>query len=244
MMRTGWWLLPLVAACKDGATETDDGTDTDPADTDSDTDSDTDPTGEACLSEDVAAALSAHLLHVDSVMGLVVGHAGASEAIGILEVPGSEGPVDYFSLFMVCAEPTVYAPYCDSAICSQIECTGNGAAWIVHMSLDGSATSGEFSFDAASADIAWEDGTEVLSWTSSSTATGPGGLDWSSSGTGSVAPDGETWMWSLSETLPGLVDGGATLEVTHPGSGTVVASGVTIATIGETLDVVPTGDCP
>ena len=223
-------LLALVACKAD--------TETDPADSDA-----------TCVPDGAFAILEAHLNHVDSVVGLLVGHPSAIEATSLVEVPGFEGPVSYATLIGPCTEALTYDEYCDpeSQLCSQIECTGAGAGWIVHQRAATTLTRGDFEFESVTSATNWADGSDGFSWTAGSVASANGN-DWSMAGSGDVVADGDSWTWTLTESLPALSTVDAmTLEVTHSpegGSGTIDVGAVTVATIDAELNLVPTDACP
>lgn len=234
--------------------DTGSGTDTDTTDsgaTDTDdTDGTVDTSPATCLPDGAVDVLQRHLEHVDSAVGLLVGHPSSVEAIAFLDAPGFEGPLNYFSLFQPCAEPTLYDEYCDpeTGLCSQIECTGDGAGWVVHLRNGRALDAGAFHFEAITGTVAWADGSEGFDWTVASTGTDDGGIDWSTTGAGSVTPSGSSWSWTLAEALPAMSPAGpADLTVEHGpsgGSGSVVIGAVTVATIGDELAITATGDCP
>ena len=200
----------------------------------------------SCVPDGAFAVLQAHLLHVDSALGLLVGHPGDREAISFQEAPGFEGPLNYMTLIGPCAEAMSYDEYCDpeTSLCSQIECTGQGAGWIVHQRNDGPLTAGDFAFTALTSATRWVDGAEGFDWTASSAGTA-GTDDWTTSASGSVIPNGDTWEWTLSETLPGLSSAGPIdLAVTHPGAGALTIGESTIATIDGELAITVTDTCP
>jgi hypothetical protein len=260
------WLL--VTACKGSdpedtdvvAVDTDDGPDTDVVvvDTDdTDTPVDTDDTdvpvdtdvGAACLPDGALAILQAHLLHVDSAVGLLAGHPSDREAISFVDVPGFEGPLSYYTLIGACTEEMSYDEYCDPStkLCSTISCTGVGAGWQVHLRNSRTIVDGDFTFTTLTSDTSWADGSDGFDWTAASAASA-NGVDWSTTAVGSVVPSGSSYAWSLTETLPAMSDAGeAVLTVSHApsgGSGTLVIGATTVATIDDTLTITTTGDCP
>ena len=168
--------------------------------------------------------------------------------MSFLDVPGFEGPINYMSLIAPCAEAMRYDEYCDpeTDLCSQIECTGDGASWIVHQRADGAFTAGDFSFAALSGEVARDQGVEGFTWTTTSDAT-TATSDWSvGAGAGAAVPSGDSWGWSVSETFPGFASP-AVLTVVHGpegGSGDLAVGNVIVATVDATLGVTLTGDCP
>lgn len=205
----------------------------------------------ACVGTKELGVVEDHLVHLDSVIGLLVGHPSDREAVSMLEVPGFEGPAQFVTLIAPCEEATTYDPYCDPAtgLCSQIACTGAGASWTVTSWIDGPTAQGPIALEEASTEVAWlDDKPAGFRWTSASVGAGPEGLDVSSRGNGKVTPDGASWTWQLVEELPGFVEGAttATLRVTHPASsvGELVADGVVVATVDAELGVTATGECP
>jgi hypothetical protein len=212
---------------------------------------DTDETGidtDGCVPDDLVGVLEEHLGHVDSAIGFLAGHPGEREAVSLLEVPGFGGPLSYMTLIAPCTEAMFYEEYCDPAtdLCSQIECTGSGASWVVHQRADGAFTSGDFAFAALTGDVRWEEGTEGFTWVTASEAT-TATADWSvGAGSGAVVPSGDSWEWSLSETFPGFASPSVLTVVHGPegGSGELTAGSVILATVDETLGVTVTGECP
>lgn len=204
--------------------------------------------GAGCLSPDVLSVLDEHLSNVFASGSLLATHPSAAEATSFFHAPGLAEPPGftaiYASLFMQCSAPTLFDPYCEEDHCTRIECTGEGAGWVEHAYLDTPPfESGGFTFSAASVDNAWADGATGTTFTIAATATGPGGADWSVTGSGALAPSGVT----LEESFPSLFSqGAATLSYDSKATpkGGLELGGVVIAEIGPDDHLVATGACP
>jgi hypothetical protein len=203
-----------------------------------------------CVPAQVAETLTAHLEALDGAIGLVAGQPGTTEAVSFLEVPGFGAPIQYLTLIAPCTVPWVFDPYCDpiSGLCTQIECTGLGASWIVHIEDDGHIVRDGFDFQDLSGHVAWTDGQDGFTWESSSVGSGPpDATDWSVDAQHGTFTSFAGGTWTLEETFGALVDGDeATLDLVHGdgGGGTLVSGGVLVATVDDVLVVTPTGMCP
>jgi hypothetical protein len=106
-------------------------------------------------------------------------------------------------------------------------------------------TTAGFLFDRTEVDVLWVEATDEVHTSWISTETAPDGVDLSMTGTSVLRPTGEV---VLSQTYPGLVEGGALLEATLDLSATTItgkltASGVVVAEF-DGHKLVITGDCP
>jgi hypothetical protein len=204
--------------------------------------------GAACLPPDILSVLDEHLGNMFASGSLLATHASAAEATAFFHAPGLAEPPGftaiYASLFMQCGDPTLFDPYCEEDHCTRIECTGEGAGWVEHAYLDSPPfESGGFTFSAATVDNAWADGATGTTFTIAATATGPGGTDWSMTGSGALELSGVT----LEEVFPNLFSqGAATLSYDSNATpkGGLELAGVLIAEIGSDDHLVATGNCP
>jgi hypothetical protein len=198
----------------------------------------------------VLATLQEHLDSLVATAQVMAGHPGPVEATGFLLAPGLPSPPAVSNVFagpliMECATAMSYDPYCEpDGRCSQIECTGRGAGWIMHHWVDPTPfTSGRWSFEEARADTRWADGATGVTFELEVTATGEGN-DWSMTGTGLM----DLEVMEVSEQYPGLFEAGqaevilsASPEAT---TGAVVIDGITVAATDAQGDLQATGDCP
>lgn len=204
--------------------------------------------GGSCLGADVLSTLDDHLQDVIASGSLLATHPSANEATSFFLAPGMPEPpgfvATFASLFMPCSDPTLYDPFCEEGHCTRIECTGEGAGWVNHAYLDSTPfEAGGFSFSAATLDNAWADGATGSTFTIAATATGPGGTDWSMTGSGTLDLAGVT----LQESYPNLFSAGeATLSYDSAASpkGGVEVAGVVIAEVGVDGHLAATGACP
>ncbi len=227
----------------DADTDSDTDTDTD-TDTDSDTDSDTDAD---CISPASLGAIAAHVDDLGGSGALLLGHAGSREAVAAFLFPGYRGmSAQYATLFEECTAETLFDEWCDGDLCWQLACTGVGAGNKTYGRLASKPfTDGGFVFDDARMDTEWVEATNDVVFTLLSTSTSPEGVDLSLSGTAVMHADG---TMSVSETYPGLVDGGAILTATldidaTTTTGDLRAGDVLLAEY-DGHDLVATGDCP
>jgi hypothetical protein len=177
-------LAAVLAACGDG---NDDG------------DTDAGVGDDVCLDAGTLSSLSEHAEQLRASAAYLSGHPGAAEAVGFFDFPALAvkrlgvyaGP-----LVMVCSEPHVYEEFCEEdGLCSQIECTGEGASWLMHFWLQG-PVSGEVDYESATIDTAWADGDDGIEFTMASSAGA-----WSLTGSGAMGPETMT----VEETYPDLL---------------------------------------
>jgi hypothetical protein len=202
-----------------------------------------------CPSAEVLAAIDQHAHDLVATAGLLAGHPGPSEANGFLLAPGLPSPPAISAVFagpliMPCSAPLSYDPYCEEGRCSQIECTGEGAGWIMHFWLQPASMSGDWDFDDVTVDSLWIDGNPGLTFDIATVSTGPDGVDMSMTGNGEMDLGGMT----VTETFPALHDAGpTTLEYTDDAagfSGQLTIADVVVATVDAGGHLVPTGECP
>lgn len=201
-----------------------------------------------CLPPDVLALLDDHLTDVIAAGGLLASHPSEFEATsfllaaGLPEPPGLVGA--FASLFIQCADPGFFDPYCVDGHCTRIECTGGGPGWVNHAYLEGALFEGDgFSFSKVEVDNTWGPGDAGTTFTIAVTGTGPLNRDWSVNGTGSLLPS----VVTLSEEYPALLGtGAATLSYDSAAAtkGGLTLGGVAIAEIGADDHLVSTGNCP
>jgi hypothetical protein len=171
--------------------------------------------------------------------------ADAGQGAHFFELPGfSGGPTLTVPLMTECSGPSSYAPWCEGALCWQVSCTGVGSGYVVQGWIEQVPYAvGDFQFEAGTSDVTWAEGTGGVSFSLSSTATGPSGTDYSVVGQGASDADGTR----VSETFSGLLDVASVLEVevTPYGiSGEIFADGLVVATVGTDGSITPTGECP
>ena len=202
-----------------------------------------------CPSAEVLAAIDQHAHDLVATAGLLAGHPGASEANGFLLAPGLPAPPAISAVFagpliMPCSAPLLYDPYCEEGRCSQIECTGEGAGWIMHFWLEPAFTADDWDFDDVTVDSLWVDGDPGITFDIATVSTGPDGVDMSMMGDGAMDLDGMT----VTEVFANLHDAGpTTLEYTDDAvgfSGQLTIADVVVATVDAGGHLVPTGDCP
>lgn len=206
------------------------------------------PTG--CVDPVVLATLQEHLDSLVATAQVMAAHPGPFEATGFLLAPGLPSPPAVSNVFAgplitECATPMSYDPFCEAeGRCSQIECTGRGAGWIMHHWVEPAPfTSGRWSFEEVRADTHWDDGASGVTFELEVAATGQG-KDWSMTGTGQM----DLELMEVSEQYPGLFEAGEA-EVTLSSSpeattGAVVIEGVTVAATDAQGQLQATGDCP
>ena len=201
----------------------------------------------SCADPAVMAELTDFLSRFEQAASALAGHGASNEAAGFFIAPGLPEPpaiiATFAGLFMACTEPVLFDPFCDQGRCTQIECTGDGAGWSYHFSLDETVSAAGFSL--ASVDIAhhWADGESGTTFDFATEATGPGDRSWNATGSGALGQDSAT----LELTFPTLFGSPAVLtyEVTESShEGSLIVDGVEIAAVGPTGALEPTGDCP
>lgn len=157
----------------------------------------------------VLALLDEHIAQLGGAAGMIAGHPGDREATGFYLFPGLDpGTLAIFAgpLVMACSTAMSYDEYCGDGdlYCSQIVCTGQGAGWIMHLRLQQPTTSGEFQFTTATIDNSWMDMDVGTDFTIAAAITGPGGVDFSFTGSGRMDPE----AMELTKTYPSLVEAG------------------------------------
>ncbi len=196
----------------------------------------------SCLGVDALAKLNTHAEDLRVSAAMLAGHPGPREAIGFFRFVGLEvqrtavyaGP-----LVMACTEPLVYDEFCEEdGLCSQIECTGDGAGWEMHFGLQ-MPTTGEVAYQSATVDTAWADGADGIAVAMAADAG-----DWSMTGSGAM----DTESFELEETYPSLRAGGPTVltiadtsEGVH--GGTITIGGEVVAEVDVDGIYVPTAAC-
>lgn len=202
-----------------------------------------------CPPADILDAIDQHAHDLVTTAGLLAGHPSAAETIGFLLAPALPGPPASSAMFfgpliMPCSMPLTYDAYCADGLCSQIECTGSGASWIMHFWLAAPPfAAGGWTYDDVTVDVAWTDGDPGVTFDIAVVSTAPGGEDMAMTGSGAMDPAGMT----VTEIFPALdAAGPATLEYTDGAafSGQLTIAGTVTATVDAAGHLVPTGDCP
>ena len=201
----------------------------------------------ACAPADVLEELNEFVAAYSDTVGLLAGQPGPSEATAFYLAPALPDPpavsATFATLFMTCTEATTFDPYCELDRCSQLECTGEGAGLDNHYYLDGTVVSGEYSFEQLDIDHHWLDGAEGTTFDMTLVASGPGGRTWDATGTGALDTDsGEIELTFAALLGEETVLTFAVTETTHEGS--LVAGGVTVASVNDEGVLVATGECP
>lgn len=205
--------------------------------------------GAACVTEEVLAVLEQHIADLNEAASRLAGHGSDREAVGFLLVPGLDpGILATFAgpLVAACDGAFFYDATCDGTFCGQIECTGRGAGWAHYHWLDATPVdqANGWRFEEARVVTTWEEGAEEVSFTLESSATDPGGADWTLTGSGVMGPD----SIEFSEDLPALLAAGAaTLTVAAAPdrhSGALTVGGVEVATLTEDGALAATLPCP
>jgi hypothetical protein len=192
-----------------------------------------------CLGSAELAALNQHAEQLRASSALLAGHPGAREAIGFFHFVDLEvqrvsvyaGP-----LIMECSEPSQYDPYCEKdGLCSQIECTGDGAGWEMHFWLQ--APTG--AYQTATIDTAWVDGDDGITFTAASDAGA-----WSLAATGRMDADSA----EIEETYGALSEAGdvvLTIIDTSEGvhGGTITLAGEVVAEVDAEGTYLPSAAC-
>ncbi|MFT4626236.1 MAG: hypothetical protein ACI8PZ_004913 [Myxococcota bacterium] len=203
------WLIAAIAivpfaACSGGGEDSGGVSDT-AAVTDTDTD-----TEDACPSDEHLEVISRHLDDLAGDATFALTHPGPRESVGFVSLPAwGGGPVNYFSLFMECADPLVFDAYCDGDLCWQTECIDPGRSWIQHGSINGAplVRADLWEFTDGHASVEWiDDGSSDFTVSFDGHINDPAGADFSLTGTGTV--HGE--IMEVVAGYPGLVAGHAT----------------------------------
>jgi hypothetical protein len=206
-------------------------------------------TGEGleCLPPMILAAIDQHAHDLAATASLLATHPSTNEVTGFLLAPGLPDPpalpASFAGLFMPCSDPTMFTEYCEMGRCSQIECTGEGSAWIHHLWLEMPLSEDPWAFDEVDVWLHWSGG-DGVNFDIETSQMGPGGVDVSLVGAGEMGVD----SMSVSETFDSLHDAGdAVLEYAEDPagySGQLTIAGVVVAEVDAGGHLVPTGDCP
>jgi hypothetical protein len=203
---------------------------------------DSDPDGgdeTGCLEPATLTTLDMHIELMRAVAAMLAGHPGEREATGFFIFPELDvqrvavyaGP-----LVETCSTAMSYDEYCEEDdLCSQIECTGEGAGWIMHFRL--AQPAGDYT--SATVDVSWLDAATGVTFETASSAGA-----WSVTGDGAM----DTTMSMTHESYPSLLAAGTievmvsdTSEGVHTGSVTV--GGEAIATVDAAGRLVAAGAC-
>jgi hypothetical protein len=202
-----------------------------------------------CLPADVLAAINRHALDLVGTAALLAGHPSPTEVTGFLLAPALPAPPALSAVFagplvMTCAEPLVYEPYCEEGRCSQIECTGRGAGWIHHLWIERPVAAQGWLFEQADVYLHWDEGETGTSFTITTTARGPAGVDASMSSAGVM----DVHELSFVATFPALHPVGVTtLEYADDAAGyrgRLTIDETLAAEVDATGNLVATGECP
>ena len=188
------------------------------------------PTTPTCPDAPTLATLSDHAEALRGAAALLAGHLGEREAVGFFLFPHlavQRSSVFAGPLVMVCSERLRYDEYCEEedGLCSQIECTGEGASWIMHFRLEAPVPD-EVTYDAAEVHAHWVDRDDGITFSSASQAGA-----WSLSGAGRMDTD----SLEVEETYPQLVAGATTTLTSADTSagqhdGAIAIDGTVVAT--------------
>jgi hypothetical protein len=210
-------------------------------------DSSTGDLDDGCLPPEIFAAIDQHAHDLAATADLLATHPSQNEVTGFLLAPGLPDPpalpASFAGLFMPCSDPTMFTEYCEMGRCSQIECTGEGSAWIHHLWLEMPLSEDPWAFDEVDVWLHWSGG-DGVNFDIETSQMGPGGVDVSLVGAGEMGVD----SMSVSETFDSLHDAGdAVLEYAEDPagySGQLTIAGVVVAEVDAGGHLVPTGDCP
>jgi hypothetical protein len=203
---------------------------------------------EECLAPEVFAAIDQHAHDLDATAGLLAGHPSSNEVTGFMLAPGLPEPPALPSSFagpliMMCSDPLVYDEFCEEGRCMQIECTGEGSAWINHVWIEPAIDGDPWSFDEVHLHLHWSGGTGT-SIDITTTSIGPGGVDMSLTGEGEMDVDSMT----VTETFAALHPAGITVfEYANDAvgySGQLTIADVIVAEVDDAGHLAWTGDCP
>ena len=212
--------------------------------------SDDGETTTACLPGDVFTAVEEHVLDLTATADRLAGRVSATEVAGFLLAPGLPAPpaipAERRSLVTPCAQASIGAPRCESAVCSQSMCTGAGAGWIQHSWLEQPTEADGWSFESVDVYVEWDEGEASSSFGIIELATSPSGHDTSMLAAGTMGSDGRL---EVAAVLPILHPAAPTvLEYRHGTSGArgrLSIGEVVVAKASRTTGRLrPTGDCP
>jgi len=192
-----------------------------------------DGTPALCLDPAILEVLDAHAEQLRVAAAQLAGHPGEREAVGFFLFPRLDvqrtavyaGP-----LVEVCSEPLRYDPFCEhDGLCGRIECSGQGAGWVMHFRLQ-QRVPGTVDYDRAMVDTAWADGDDGITFEMRSIAV-DGDRDWSVAGEGRMDIDSVT----VTETYAGLSPQGSVVltlseQIADTHAGTITVAGQVVAT--------------
>lgn len=206
-------------------------------------------TADGCLAPEIFAVLDQHAHDLAATAGLLATHPSADEVTGFMLAPALPAPPALAGSFagpliMTCSDPFLYDEYCEEGRCSQLECTGEGSAWINHLWIEPAVMNDPWSFEEVHIHLRWSggSGTAIDIETISS---GPDGVDMSMTAVGEMDVNG----MSITETFPALHPAGAT-ELQYadgPGgyAGQLTIADVVVAEVdADDGHLEWTGDCP
>jgi hypothetical protein len=203
--------------------------------------------GDGCLPPEVFAAIDQHAHDLAITASLLADHPSTNEVTGFLLAPGLSDPPalpsQFASLFMPCSDVVLYEPYCESGRCSQIECTGEGSAWINHMWIEPAIDGDPWSFEEVHLHQSWSGGTGI-GFDITTISTGPDGTDMSLTGSGEM----DVSSMYFTETFPALHPAGLSVfeyaedAIGYSGQLTIVDT--VVAEVDDLGHLVSTGECP
>lgn len=199
-----------------------------------------------CAPEEVLLELNAFLSVFESAIEAVAGHASSNEATGFFLAPGlpqpPSTPGEFASIFMPCTRATLFVPYCTMGRCTQLECTGDGAGWVNHFTLEQPLEARGFRFEELAIEHHWTDGADGTTFDYALTASGPEDRGWDATGSGALDPmSGEIEL-----TFPALLGGTGvlTFSASMDGySGALLAADTAVATVSARGLLEPTDAC-
>jgi hypothetical protein len=206
-----------------------------------------DPVG--CISPLAFLAIDRHLQDLRQTAQLVADHPSANQPVGFLLAPAlpmpPATPIRFANVTgLPCALPHMYAPVCDGAHCYQVECSGQGTAWMTLLWNEEPVDAPDWDIGHVLVLTAWNDAEPGLEFAIASDGRSVIGDDASMIGYGRIV-DGGYWVV---EHYPSLHSYGET-ELTYVWqnemfSGEMTIGSFVVARIDETGALSPTGVCP
>jgi hypothetical protein len=208
--------------------------------------------GEACVGPDVLAPFQFFIEQLTSTSPSLADWAAANELTAFLMTPGLPHPpgvsLQQSELSGPCTERFVSEEVCAGRArpysCSSYECTGSGAGWIARMRTE-PVDAGGWRFEEARVATSWST-PGLVTFEIASRGTGPGGRDWSCTGSGSARVD----SLDVQLLLPDLDPAGPATFSYSITAAPVVREGElrfgdrVVATVDPTGTLVAATDCP
>jgi hypothetical protein len=203
----------------------------------------------ACMPTIVFDALDEHMHELERSAVLMTNQPSANQPTGFLLAPGLPLPpatqVRYANVpDLPCDGALMYPPICDGGHCYQVECTGEGTAWMTLLWNQAPVFAGSWEFQQVFVLSAWNDLEPGLEFAIATSAQGPEGVNPSMLATGRLIDNG---FYVVEQFLHLHEHGEVQLAYVWENGvygGSMKIGAFTVAVVDEEGHLQPTGTCP